>query len=161
MNSDFELSTGKGRSVTSTIACGFGLIGLFAVVSLAGAIQKAFPVSNGPFVVMASELGLPGMSQRFPKGQLQADVRTFMAMLKWIAVAEANAPLAGNSSAWTNQPVSATGTPDRPKSSGLGIGLHQAKDISFRVFAVSEPANARDGHLRQGDGTAGGLCLLN
>ncbi len=64
------------------------LAGLIASVCLIVSIVVLFPGANGPFAVLASNLGFAdpntGVPHRFPKGQLEADAQTFVAALSWL-----------------------------------------------------------------------------
>jgi hypothetical protein len=74
-----------------------------AISGLATFILVTFPVVNGPFTVLASKLGLPGVTQHFPKGQLQADAKTFVAKLEWLFLPNLR-PAAPGGMPPTNQP---------------------------------------------------------
>jgi len=80
-------------------------LGVVVVMSgLIACILVALPVKNGPFTVLASKLGLPGATQRFPQGQLQADTKTFVATLEWLFL-PGRAAVRPTGTAPTNQPV--------------------------------------------------------
>src|SRR4051794_6955374 len=47
------------------------------------------------------------------------------------------------------------------RSLGGGGGLHHAEDVALRVLTVGQPADAENGHLRQGDGAAARRHLID
>ena len=80
------------------------LVIVMAVSGLATFIFITFPAENGPFTVLASKLGLPGVTQHFPKGQLQADAKTFVAKLEWLFLPDLRPAVLPSGMPPTNQP---------------------------------------------------------
>jgi hypothetical protein len=155
MTSGFESGTNSRLSAVWKL----GLAGLLASGSVALLTLQIFPTANGPFSVLAAELGLRSPAHQFPKGQLKADARTLISALEYLILPRSNwdRPIfSPTSSPATNQPLQAK---NGSGLTGLGISLHQAEDVTFGVLAVCKPSDARDGHFGQRDRTTLSLCL--
>ena len=106
------MSDGFESGVNAKTGCGFsagwklGLAGLLALLAGMMVIFQLFPVDEGPFAVIASELGFGG-PHRFPKGQLQADAKSLVTSLWWLVKPQAEVQYSTNyptGEAGTNQP---------------------------------------------------------
>jgi len=90
MNNGFESGSSRQPVSNFPAAWKLGRAGLLALVSVTLVTIEIFPASNGPFAVLASEIGLPGAAHRFPKGQLQADAKTLVTTLQWLITPQAD-----------------------------------------------------------------------
>ncbi len=137
-----------------------GFAGLLALVSVTLLVLQIFPAANGPFSVLAAELGLHSPPHRYPKGQLQADARTLFGALGYLL-----APQRDRLRALTSPPTSSsTNQLEANARSGLSsfsIGLHHAENVPLGIFAVRQPADSRDRHFGKRDRTAFSLCLAD
>ena len=95
MNSSDRPNTGTRSAVVSYV-WSLCLAGLAICVTVTVLVAVLLPGKNGPLQLLAMKAGLvqpaSGVSSHVPKGQLQADARTFIASLRWLLEPDWNSP---------------------------------------------------------------------
>src|SRR5438132_448598 len=114
MNSSDHQKTGTTPGTVVSFVWSLCITALGGAVAVAVLLAVFFPGKNGPLQLIAMKAGLvpaaPGMTSHVPKGQLQADARTFMASLRWLLQPDWDSPMTTSNRtvttmAYTNAPA--------------------------------------------------------